>query len=158
MNDVFSNHVAAAFFLFGEFEHDIQHDAFDNRTKSPRAGILRSRPVGDCVQGAVGEFEFAVFQLEQPLELFNQCIARFAEHTHQVLRTERRQRRQHGQPADEFGNQSEFENVVFGQLREQLAEIVLVRCITGELTKADRFLTEAFADDLFDADEWCHHR
>lgn len=71
--------VGRSFFLFGEFEHDVHHDLFDDAAESASPDALGVGFLGDGLQGRFGELQFALFHPKEGLVLFDESVLGFGE-------------------------------------------------------------------------------
>ena len=86
--------------------------------RSPRAPVLRSiARLAMAASASGGEGQSHVFQLEQPLILFDQRILRLCQNDHQRVLIQIRQGRDNWQTAHKFRDQSEFQQIFRLQTR-----------------------------------------
>src|SRR5438309_297007 len=103
----------------GDLIHDIQHDLFDNRAESARAGLALERLPCDGGQGVLGEDQIDIaIQLKEALILFDQGVLRLDQDPDQRLLIQRVQRRDDRQAADELWNEAILQQV----LRQRVGE------------------------------------
>ena len=128
----------------------ITSSTIDRRPRAPvsfsmaRSAIARS--------AAVGELQLGVLHREQRLVLLDQGVLRLGQDADQGVDVQRPQRRDDRQPADELGDHAELEEVVAGDLLQQVAQFHLV--VAGALlAEADGPLAQPPADDVVQADE-----
>ncbi len=120
--------------------------------KRPGAGVLFHRPLGDRSQGGLGEAEFGVLHGEQRLVLLDQGVLRLGQHANHGVEVQRPQRRDDRQAADQLGNHAELEDVVAGDLLEQIAQFQLI-VADAFLGEADGAFAQSPADDVVEPDE-----
>src|SRR5262249_38420204 len=90
--------------------------------------------------------------LEELLELLHERVFRLREDVDERFLVELVERREHGQAADELGDEPELEEVLRLHLREELAELeVLLRLDVR--AEAERALPDPALHDLLEADE-----
>ena len=110
----------------GQLEHRVEQNAFHDRAQAARAGAPLDRLLGDDVQRFVLEGQIGVLHLEQPLVLLDQRVLRLGQDLLQRLFVEILERRDDRQTADEFGDQTEFQQILGLNLAEDFAGAAVV--------------------------------
>ena len=121
--------------------------------KAPGARVALQRPLGDHLQSAGREFQFASFHPEESLELLHQRIFRLGQDVDQRLHVQLLKRGDNGQSADELGNHSELDEIFRLNLRQNPRTVA--GCFSdGRLAvESDLPLAKPLADDVFQSDE-----
>ena len=95
--------------------------------RRPRAPVSRAWAfLAIALQRLVGELQVGLFHREQPLVLLGERVLRLGEHADQRRLVERRERADHRQPADQFRNHAELDQVVRSDVRQRLGQALVV--------------------------------
>ncbi len=89
------------------------------------AGASQHRLVGDRLEPVGRELEFDVFEAEDLLVLLDEAVLRFGEDLDERVAVEAAHGADHRQPADEFGDHAELDEVLGQHLGEQLAGVAV---------------------------------
>ena len=127
------------------------------RPQAAGAGVLGLGHLGDLEEGVGGELELGPFHLEEPLVLLDQGVARLGQDLDQGVHVQRVERADHRQPADELGDHAELDQVVGGDLAQQLAQLHVLLGL-GLAAEADRLPPDAAGDDVARARRTCRRR
>ena len=101
--------------------------SFSMMERRPRAPVLRwIALLGDRMQRLVGELKGHALHLEQALILLQQSVARLGQDFNQRVLVQVAQRGDHRQPADEFRDQAELQQVLRFDLAQDLAHLAFV--------------------------------
>src|SRR5580704_11292903 len=139
-------HVLAARHLI---HHRLQ-DLFQDRAQPARAGAAQVRLVGDGLQRVRGELQVHAVELEQPPVLLHQGVARLGQDLDERVPVQVVHAGDDRQPADEFGDHPELQQV----FRHHLAELVGVRVPDPQdRVEAHPVVARALLDDLLEARE-----
>ena len=103
-------------------------------------------------QRRLGEAQFGVLHGEQRLVLLDQGVLRLGQDADHGVEVQRPQRRDDRQPADQLGNHAELEDVVAGDLLQQIAQFQLI-VADALLGEADGAFAQPAADDVVEPDE-----
>ena len=106
--------------LAGQVVHQVEHQLFQNHAQAARAHLAVHRFARDAAQRVIGEAQLHVLKLEQPLILLDDRILRLGQDLDQRVFVQIVQHANHGQAADELGNQAELDQVLRLDLRQQL--------------------------------------
>src|SRR5437764_3486268 len=136
----------------GELELHLEERLFEDRPQPALAGLAFQRAVGDRDEGFVGEHELDSVELEEALELLDERVARLGEDRDEIVARELVDHRDHGQAADELGDQAVVHEVLGQDLLEELAR-VLVRLGPHRRAEADPLVTDAALDHLVEVRE-----
>src|SRR6266702_3369669 len=135
-----------------QVEHGLEQNAFENGTQAARAGLALDRLAGDRAKSFVGEGQFDVLHLEQPLILLHQSVLRIGQNLLERSFVEILQRGDHRQAADEFRDQAVLQQILRLDVTEDFAgTTILRRQHLGRET--DRGRAPARGDDLLQAGE-----
>src|SRR3954471_1022148 len=136
----------------GELEHHVEQRVLDDRAQAARAGLTMERLVGDRPERVVGEVQVDVVVVEEALVLLRQRVLRLGEDLHEVVALQLVHRAQHGQAADELGDQAEVEKILRHHVGEQLRalRVALRRDLAAE---ADGVLADTLRDDPVETGE-----
>src|SRR6185437_9395279 len=133
-----------------QFKHCIEQDAFHDRTQAAGARAPLDRLLGDDAERVFLNREIGVLHLEQTLILFDERVLRLGQDPLQRILVEILEGRDDWQTADEFGNETEFQQI----LRLDLAKDFARAPVVGRLNlggKADRGALAARRDDPLEA-------
>ena len=108
-------------------------------------------------EGLGGELDVGPFHLEEPAVLLDQGVPRLGHDLDQGVDVQRHQRADDRQSADELGDHAEFEQVVGGDLAEQLAQVGVLLGLRLA-AEADRLAADAPGDDVARARRTCRRR
>src|SRR5580692_11708399 len=127
-----------------QVEHGVEQDHLHDRAQAARAGLAVDRR-----QRLVGEGQIHRLHLEHALVLLDQRVLRLGEDALERRLVEVLQRRDHGQPADEFRNEAVFQQILWLDFAEDFALLAILgrRHPGGE---TDRGGTAARRDDLLE--------
>ena len=89
---------------------------------------MLDRRLGDRLERVFSEHQFHAVHREVALVLLDQRVLRLSQDPHQRRRIERGQADDHRQAADELGDQAELEQVVVGDMCEQLVQLRPAEC------------------------------
>src|SRR3989440_254659 len=104
-----------------ELVHDLEHDLFQDRAKASRTRAALERLLGDAGHGIVGELEPNLLEVEVLLVLLDDRVLGLLEDPHQRRIVEVVQRGDHGQAADELGDEAVAQQVLGLDHRQQVA-------------------------------------
>lgn len=113
----FFNRIACDYYFFdclvaGDFVHYVQHNLFQNRAESPRAGFERNGFFRDRRKRAVVKHEIHSVEFQHFLILFDKGVFRLGQDFDECGFVQLVNRNDNGKPADEFRNKTEFDKVV----------------------------------------------
>src|SRR5581483_5656959 len=132
--------------------HHVEHDLFEDRAQTARAGLARLRLDGDRDQRFLREGQLDAVHPHDLLELTDERVARLDEDAAQGQLVERVEGDDDRQTADELRDQPEAQQILRHQLLQHLrVQPILLRLGVG--TEAERVRGDAALDDLFEAVE-----
>src|SRR5437588_1502235 len=136
----------------GQVVHHVQEDLFEDGPQPASAGTAQQRLLRDRLQRIRRELQLDAVELEELVVLLHQRVLRLDEDAHERFLVEVRHRADDGQPADELGDQPELEEILGKHLRQDRAEVLLLRAADVG-AEADALAADAALDDLLDAGE-----
>src|ERR671910_2848515 len=140
----------------GHLVHDVKENLLHDRPQPAGAGAPQQRLVGDRVDGVVGELQLDVVDLEQPVVLLDQRVARLGEDPDQSVAVERADRGDDRQPADELRDQAELQQVLWHDLAEPVGAVAFG--LAADLgAEAQAMSAYSVLDDLFQPGEGAAH-
>src|SRR5258707_12088104 len=102
----------------GNLEHDIEEHFLDNRAQATSPCLLFERIIGGGFQGIRRKDELGAIQVQQLLILLDDRILRLGQDADQRVAVQVVERDGDGQASNELGDQAEFQQVVWNQLRQ----------------------------------------
>jgi len=154
VDDIGVDDVVAVRFFVGEFVHNFEHNFFGDGAEGAGAGVSFEGFFDDGGEAFGGKFELGAFHFEEFAVLADQGVFGFGEDFDEGFFVEGFQGGGDGQSSDEFGDHADFDQVVGGDLEEDLGYLV-GRFVGGLLFggEADHFFAETFFDDVFESGE-----
>lgn len=134
----------------GDLIHDFLHDLLDDRAEAAGAGIALDGLTGDSVDGSVFDDELYTVHGQQLLVLLDEGILRFGQDLDKGFFLQRMKGYDDGETTDEFGDETEFQEVFRLDLLEELVH-VFVFCFLDIGAEAHDALGEAAVDDFIEA-------
>ena len=107
----------------GDLVHDFLHDFLDDRAKAAGAGIALDSLAGDRMDGSVFDDELYAVHGQQLLVLLDEGILRFGQDFDESFFLQRVKGDDDGETADEFGDETEFQEVFRLDLLEELVHV-----------------------------------
>ena len=135
-----------------QLEHRIEEDTLHDRTQAAGPRLAGDRLLGDAAHRLFGQFEADILHLEEPLVLFDERVLRLHQDVDESILVEVVERCDDRQPADEFRDQSEFEQVFRLEILEDLAGFALVGSVHFG-AETNRGALAALGDELFEPGE-----
>ena len=145
-NHFFADNHFFNIFASGNFEHDIEHGFFQNRSQATGSRLATYRLFCNRTNGAIGKFQFDIFKLKQLFILLGEGIFGSCQYLHQSFFVQLLQSRHHGKSSHKLGDQAVFKQV-FGLHLFQNGLIVFLLFGNDLLTEAHGFFAGAGADD-----------
>src|SRR5215204_599122 len=131
--------------------HRLEKDFFHDHHQSTRSDLSFVSLLRDRRQRIVGEFETDVVELELPLILLHKRIFRLGQDLDQRGLVEFLQRSNNRKAADEFRNKTVVDQIL--RLKTIYRLGLPLRFRFHLCLEAERFVSHALADDLFQSDE-----
>src|SRR5919199_6246890 len=110
----------------GELELHVEQRLLEDRPQRAGAGLPLEGLVGDRLERLLGEDELDAVELEEPLELPDERVARLGEDRDEIVPRQLVDHRYHREAADELGDQSVVHEVLGEHLLEELAGVLVV--------------------------------
>jgi len=132
--------------------HDVEHGGFENGSQPASSAVSFERQTSHRSKRAFRELQLHAVHVEQALVLLHQAVTGLGENVDERFFIELVQRRDDGQAANEFGNQTELEQVFGLHLREHIAELELFLRLDVR-AETQGVLTDTALDDVVQADE-----
>src|SRR5690554_4160476 len=98
-------------FHAGELVHDVEHDAFDDRSKPTGTALSFHRELDDRVKRIVFKAQFDALELEESLVLFHQRVFGLPEDLDEIALRELVEADDHRESADEFRDESKADEI-----------------------------------------------
>src|SRR5713226_5764736 len=105
------DHTLADGVLRGDHVHDLQHQLFDDDLQPARSHVALQRLFGDGLERVIGELQSDVLKAHDRLVLTNERVLRLFEDFDQRALVQLVQCGYHREPAHEFGDQPELDEI-----------------------------------------------
>src|ERR1041385_1694481 len=132
--------------------HDVEHDSLEHRAQCTRASAFRNRLASQGAQRIFRNGQAHTFHREKLGVLLDHCVLRLGQNRGHLVFGQRVEGTHYRQAADEFGNHSEGKQVFRFNVPDGLFSQRLLH-FEGRTSKTHHFLTNAFLDDLIEADK-----
>src|SRR5262245_33508044 len=136
----------------GQLVHHVEHDVLQDRPEPTGPGAALERLAGDRHHRVVGELQADLLQLEVLLVLLEDRVLRLSQDADQGRLVQVVERRHHRQPADEFGDETELEQVLGLGHGQEVADLPLLPGLDVG-AEAHPGLPDPALDDPVEADE-----
>ena len=141
----------------GQVVHQVEHVLVEDGSERSCTRSTSHGPFREQLECVICEFQSRTFESEEMLVLLDDRIPRFCEDSDHVFIGEGHERSHDRQSSDELGNQSKLEDVLSGDLFEQLILVQLIgrgRLFSLDFCReADSLLSKPFLDEFIDAHE-----
>src|SRR6516162_6056389 len=137
--------------LTGDVVHHVEHDVLHDRPQPARARLPLECLARDRAQRSVREAQVHAFHLEELLILPSEGVLRLAQDANQRCLVQLLQRRYHGEPPDELGDEAELEQVLGLHLFQQGPHRALVPAADVG-AEAHALHADATPDDVVEPD------
>ena len=136
-----------------DFEHDVEHDFFEDGAEGPGAGAALDRFFGTGGEGVLGDFELRAVEGELLFILLHERVFGLGKDLDEFLFGEFTQGRNDREAADELGDESEVEKVFRADFAEEADVITFffIEVLAGFEPKDA--CSKAAADDVLHTDE-----
>src|SRR5262249_42029857 len=138
--------------LAGDVVHHVEHDVLHDRPQPARARLPLECLARDRAPRSVREAQVHAFHLEELLILPSEGVLRLAQDANERRLVQLLQRRDHGEPSDELGDEAELEQVLRLHLFEQSPHGALVPAADVG-AEAHALHADAAPDDVVEPDE-----
>ena len=137
-------------FFVGKVEHDVFHDALHDCAEAAGAGVLAHGDAGDLAEGFGLEDEVDAVGLHELLVLSDQGVFGFGQDSDKCFFVELVEGDEDGKPADKFGGQAEFDEVLRCEVTELFREGFLCFGIEGR-AEAEGVLAGRIGKEFLDS-------
>src|SRR6516165_4499674 len=127
LDDLFRDHDLLDAFEARQVEHGVEQDTFHDRAQAARTSLAIDGLAGNGAQRPLRQREIDRLHLEQPLVLFHQRVLGLGENELKGGLVEVLKRGHDGQSADEFRDQTVFQQVFRLDLTEDFASLAILR-------------------------------
>ena len=143
----------AQFSLSRQVIHHLEHQIFEDHAQAARAHFALQGQIGHGFKRVVSKPQADIFELEESLILTHKRVLRFRQNAHQRALIQIAEHAHHRQAAHKFRNQAVADQVRWLRLLQHFD--IAPRCRGGLRIgmEAQRFLTHAPLDNLFEAHE-----